>query len=62
MRLTVPLPRGGRGHQLPYMASVLAELRAEEQRRETQVKIAWFSLAVAIAAVAVSVFTAIFGK
>jgi hypothetical protein len=40
----------------PYLASVLAEMRADEKKQQTQTNIAWFSLAVSILAVIVSVF------
>ena len=41
-------------------ASVLAELRAEEVKRHTQTRIAWFSLAVSSLAVVISFFALVF--
>ena len=35
---------GFNGVHFPYMASALAELRAEDRRRQTQTNIAWYSL------------------
>lgn len=46
----------------PSLATVLAELRAEKRKHQTQTKIAWFSLAVSLAAVLVSLVAAIFRK
>jgi hypothetical protein len=42
------------------MASVLAEMRAEEKKLQTQTRIVWFSLAVSVTAVVISFLTLIF--
>lgn len=44
----------------PYLASVLAELRADEKKRQTQVVIAWFSLGVSGLAVVISFVSLLF--
>jgi hypothetical protein len=56
VRLFFPRPEFGfDGVHFPFMASVLAEMRAEERRRQTQERIAWFSLVISVLAVLVSI-------
>lgn len=57
VRLFLPRPDFGYDAvHFPYMASVLAEMRAEDRKQKTSTSIAWFSLAVSVLAVVVSIF------